>query len=137
MTISFKDQYIEAELKRRSEGQDLSPSLLARKDIQRYHWLLTDQNDLILEQNELKAIAQTVNVCGWFENPTLIKKFALLIEDAWRSTTDANGVYTKESIFGISVDAVVAKLKAANIVQILGLLDRCEQMPDGKRQNAH
>ena len=130
MVISFKDQSLESQLKRRSREQALSPSLLARRDLQRYLWLLAEHEPLGLQPNEFQAICSIVKAIKWFDEPSQIKKMPLMLEDCIRSTTQsATGQYSKVTRFGIDVDALCAKLRSATTLQLLGLLDRAEQFP--------
>jgi hypothetical protein len=127
MVISFKDQSLEEQLRLKSQNQKLSPSLIARRDLQRFSWLLAEQQPIDLTSEEFHAICSIIKAIEWFEQPYQIKRLPALVEDSIRSSTDGNGQYTKVSMWGIDVDHVCNKLQKATPLQLLALLDRAEQ----------
>lgn len=130
MVISFKDQGLEEQLKLKSEHQKLSPSLVARRDLQRYAWLLAEQQPLELTGEEFYSICSIIKAIQWFDEPYQIKRLPALVEDSIRSCRDGNGEYSKVSMWGIDVDLVCSKLQKATPLQLLALLDRAEQYPE-------
>jgi hypothetical protein len=137
MVISFKDQQLEEQLKLKGENQKLSPSLIARRDLERYSWLLAEQQPIELTGEEFYAICSIIHAIQWFTEPYQIKRLPALVEDSIRSVTDSNGEYTKVSMWGIDVDAVCTKLQKSTPLQLLNLLDRAEQYPQEAIKQAY
>lgn len=127
MVVSFKDQALEVRLADASKEQDLSASLVARRDLERWYWLLDDHEPVALDYNEFLAVCSIVKSTQLFDEPSRIKKLALLVEDCIRSTTTASGQYAKVERFGIDLDALLGKLRAATPLQLAGLVARSEQ----------
>ena len=133
MVISFKDHVLEAQLSRRSEAQpNTSASKLARRDLQRFSWLLASTEPLDLTHKEFLTVASIVRAIQWFQDPAQINRLPFMVEDCVLSTTNAQGVYAKVERFGIDPESLFRKLRAASPLQLLVLLDRAESFPQNK-----
>jgi hypothetical protein len=124
MVISFKDQSLEARLAETSKRQALSPSLMARRDLARWYWLLDEHEPLQLDYKEFLVVCSIVKSTRLFDEPSRIKKMPLLVEDCIRSTTRQR---SKTDRLGIDLDTLCAKLRAATPLQLAGLVARSEQ----------
>jgi hypothetical protein len=68
MVISFKDTSLEAVLDKRSDKNE-SPSLVAKRDLARYYWLLDhEQNNYSLTNAQFGLICDALNGT-WFSEP--------------------------------------------------------------------
>lgn len=124
MVISFKDQSIEARLGNISKER-LSPSLIARRDLARWYWLIDDHEPLNLNHSEFQAVCSIVKASQLFEEPSRIKKLPFIIEDCLRSNSEIER-------FGIDVDSLCGKLRGASPIQLAGLVTRAEAYPSEK-----
>lgn len=128
MTIQFKDKSLEAILEAKAEKIGKSASQVASQNLERYHWLLANEY-ISLTWQEFHALTQTVKSMPHLLQTSQVRRFALLVEDAMRSTTMSNtGQYSKENLWpGMTVDELCKKLHDASPAQIFSLLDRIEQ----------
>lgn len=129
MVISFKDQLLELRLSELGKETAISPSLIARRDLARWYWLLDDHEPIRLEHNEFMCVCSIVKSTQLFEEPSRIKKMAFLVEDCIRGATTSTGEYSQVERFGIDVDSLCAKLRQASTLQLAGLVLRCESYP--------
>ncbi len=132
MVISFKDQVLEEQLARRSAEQALSASQVARRDLQRFAWIVASDEPLELDNKEFLTVASIVKAIKWFQEPSQIRRLPIMVEDCILSTTAASGEYSKVERFGINPPVLFAKLRAATPLQLLALLDRAEQFPQSQ-----
>lgn len=139
MTIQFKDKIIEEQLEEKAKTmQGKSASLVAAMDLERYFWLVANEEPLDLTWAEFYAFCSTVKAMPHLMRTAQIKRLPLLAEDAMRSTTlSATGQYTKEHLWhGMKVDSLCDKLRAASPLQLFALLDRCDYMTEEKLRAA-
>ena len=130
MVLSFKDQPLETEMREVSAAKGKSPSQIARGDLMRYYFLLDEHDPLRLETGEFLTVCSIVKSTRLFDEPSRIKRMPLLVEDCIRSSTNtATGEYTKHEHFDFNLDALLSKLQKATVLQLLGLVDRCERYP--------
>ncbi len=131
MTIQFKDKELEARLQAKAY-ESLSPSQAACRDLWRYEWLLESQEPIVLTRPEYYALASSVKVMPHLLQPSNIRRLALLIDDAMKSSRhNKTGQPTKEVLWkGFNVDVLCEKLSAASPIQLFALLERLEKVTE-------
>lgn len=133
MTIQFKDRDLEVQLESKAKGMPgKSVSQIASLDLERYNWLVANEEQIQLTWPEFHAFCQTVKGKPHLLQTSQIKRLAILVEDSMRSCTmTESGQYTKENLWeGMSVDELCKKLHQATPLQLFALLDRTERMTD-------
>jgi hypothetical protein len=131
MTIQFKDKALEARLQAKT-NEILSASQVACRDLWRYEWLLENQETIMLTEPEYYAFCSTIKAMPHLLQPSQIRRLALLVEDAMKSSRDnSTGKPTKETLWkGLSVDDLCQKLYKASPIQLFALLERAEKVSE-------
>lgn len=115
MVISFKDAEMEEQLEDRAIFNE-SPSLVAKRDLERFYWLLTQpEAKLDLSEDELGLLVSVL------QTQPLRKPWAALQLDqyVWRSAEHTKTNDTSQQL--------IRKLKQASALQLLQLVDQIEQ----------
>jgi len=122
--ISFKDKSLEQILALR-KTDDMSPSQIARRDLDRYYWLLTQAEPVDLSFIELGLIADVLE-----SRP---------ISATWQikqlPTTALNDMvfHQTHTEWGVQSEEIMRKLKAFSPLQLTAVVDQAEQFGQNKK----
>ncbi len=121
MVVSFKDADLEKMLTERADGNaDLSAGLVAKRDLARYYWTLSQREArLSLTSDELEIACTALEGIPFVE-PWIIQGIPATIEDEV-----AQKKLEKTNLE--SVTSLQDKLNHATPLQLLGLADRVER----------
>lgn len=118
--ISFRDSEIEAIAALRG-GEDRSPSMVARTDLERYYALLQDaEAELNFDVDELNCIYDVFNGT-WFEATSAEPGLRFGLEDAFTLTPG----YAEK--WGVDGKALIAKVRELSPLQSWALVTKIER----------
>lgn len=117
--ISFRDPGVEQQLTKRT-GETESPSLVAKRDLERYYWLLQQaQQELVLHTSELNLICDALNGTDFSE--------AWTIPGIVHEVQDAIALRALDQKRGCDGEKLVERLSVLSPIHLVALVDRVEQ----------
>jgi len=122
MVVSFKDAELEKTLSERAAGNaDLSAGLVAKRDLDRYYWMMHQQGSRFATKGEeLELICEALKETT-FSEPWIIQGVPGTVED------QISVKHLAKKHMTVDCDQLVDRLHQASALQLLTLVDRVER----------
>jgi hypothetical protein len=124
VVISFKDKALEQILASR-KSEVLSPSQIARRDLDRYYWLLTQSEPINLSFLELGVIADTLEQHPISASWQIKQLSGTLLNAIVFNRVDEN--------WGVPEETIMQKVRGFSPLQLAAVVDQAEQFGGRKK----